>query len=713
MITGQLDQPLPFGRYTLTARVASGGMATVYRAEVMADDPLYGKPIALKVLHAHLAEDPQFVRMFKDEGRIAQQFDHPNVVRVYDVGTHDTDHFLAMEFVDGHDLGQIIQAHRLLKTVMVAPVAFEVLRQALLGLRYVHGFKSKSGRTQNVVHRDVSPQNLLISRAPAVKVTDFGIARGDHQSERTRTGTVKGKMHYMAPEQAQGDKVDARADLYALGAVAFELLTGNPLFGRATTRVLEQHVIKGALGSEAWAKINLHDDIKRWLGKALATRPEERFASADAMLAEMERLPQAARGKYDPEALRRLLDLDEARRSVQRKQQPLLHQNDDGRPRAKPSKQHESTLPPGTYAELPQADRHARLCNDRAEKGIDWSVAPSQVRSSVEARSLTQGDSAVRDGERDRQRRRMSDKAHLLPAEAIVGKSYAPEPASEKANDKAPGPSVVRPSSLRNPKQPTQEPEVAAPPLPPPVPPAAKARPSSKLTPEKLAERRGIALARFTAWSCGALFMFALVQELLGVHTQVPELKDEMFASLFDDGEASARSDAVPRAAPNLDPAKPAVEQQPVRAPLPPRVADLPTAATPHAKSVEVVFTNTAPRKVEPVKRPRAQDLTPDQVERAEKAARRSVESNAERMAWAGRPLERVEKPSDRPAAGFGSPAGGKVLPGGAPPPRKIAPAAQNFSPAGKKNSPPSKKTPVAVQKGAPVKKPAAPIRRG
>ena len=147
-------------------------------------------------------------------------------------------------------------------------MAFEIARQCLNALRYVHGWRGRNGRLQGVVHRDVSPQNILVSRQPLVKLTDFGIARGEHRSDRTRTGTVKGKMHYMAPEQAAGARVDARADLYAMGAVAYEMLTGQPLFGPGTTEVLQARAIRGQIDYGAKFE-RLTEDVKGWLRKEI------------------------------------------------------------------------------------------------------------------------------------------------------------------------------------------------------------------------------------------------------------------------------------------------------------------------------------------------------------------------------------------------------------------------------------------------------------
>ncbi|MSP92564.1 MAG: serine/threonine protein kinase [Myxococcales bacterium] len=705
MITGQLDPPKPFGRFMLTARIAAGGMATVYRAEVLPADVLHGRLLALKVLHDHLADNAEFIRMFKDEGRIVQQFEHPNVVRVHEVGETYGQHYLAMELVQGRDLGQILQAHRILRQVMATPVAFEILRQALTGLRYVHDFRSSTGRTYGIVHRDISPQNLLVSSEPLVKITDFGIARGEHQSQRSRTGTVKGKMHYMAPEQAAGGVVDGRADLYSLGAVAFEMFTGHPLFGRGSTEVLQQRAIRGEI---EWGERfrNLPDDVRRWLQKALATRLEDRYFSADAMLADMEHLAGASRARYDPQALLRMVGLNEARRSVQQAQ-PLLYADDDGRPRpalapnaGPPQPLRPSTLPPGTYADLAPAERRARLRNATGDSRVDWRVAEPELRPASEVRERAPVSEV----------RKSRSRANLLPAEAAVGKSYEPDAVvargtpdgADAAARPATGSAVdaLRPSSLRNPK-PVGDDHAAAEHAPLAAGPPTRTRAATKVDPERVAAQRGMALASFAAWGCGALVMLAVVLEVVGAKVELPEANDALVASLFDDAPGT-RTDAVQRSGLRASGAR----QAGVPRGMPQfRPAELPEPATRAVASVELQFPSVANGRPAVAQaapaRKTDRTLTPEDIAARERAAQRAVSRNAERMAWAGRPIERVERPDARPRLEPSALASPVARP--TPPVPRPTPANARSAPAIARSAPANARSAPAIARPAPA----------
>ncbi len=548
IITGKLDNPQPFGRYVLTARVAAGGMATVYLAQAQAGDPLNGKPLALKHLHPHLAENEDFVRMFLDEGRVAKQLDHPNVVRVHDVGTVDSDYYLVMEYVDGRDLAQLITAMRLKGQLMAAPVAFEVLRQTLTGLTYVHAFKGGGSKRMGIVHRDISPHNILISRHPMVKVTDFGIARGTHRTDRTRTGTVKGKLEYMSPEQAQGEHVDQRADLYAVGAVAFELLTGKPPVTAEKTAVAHRKVVAGEIDLEGRFKTQ-PDDVKEWLLRALARDPAERFQSAEAMLAAMELLGRADRSKYRPEQLARLLDLEEARRSVQRDAKRALFVGDEamdsGRLAGAVSRPslavHDSKVRgPVSHVDLSPDERRNRL-----ERKVDWNKTGPEPRPTTDVRAPSEG---------TRPRGRAA--AEMLPAERAAGKSYAVGPSGEHPVVRPANASSGQVAALAASSRSGEFSTVSAA--------TDNARRSvSKISRGDLDRERGVALATAGAWMCGAFVSFAVLLEIVGWTPELPMIDERMVASLVGIEaearvDASAGSPAHPRP-PTIEPARPTV----------------------------------------------------------------------------------------------------------------------------------------------------------
>jgi serine/threonine-protein kinase len=678
MISGSLNPQRPFGRFLLTAKVASGGMATVYRAEVGENDPLHGKPLALKILHEHLSENSDFIRMFKDEGRIAQQFEHPNVVRVYEVGEVDGAHYLAMELVDGRDLAQLLVAHRLNRVTMPQGPAFEILRQALTALRYIHGYKSRNGRGLGIVHRDISPQNLLISRQPLIKLTDFGIARGAHRSDRTRTGTVKGKMHYMAPEQAAGVQVDARADLYALGAVAYEMLTGQPLFGPGTTEVLHERARTGQF--EFSAKFGrLPEDVRNWLMKSLAPKAEDRFQSADAMLAAMERIHKASRTHYSPEALLGLLDLPDASRSKQRDQRLFLDQDVDSPSRARAREVAAEPLSALRPSQMGRTDlnvqaRMHRLRNDRPDGRIAWDAPAAEMKPVTGVREPMPRPSRP-------------SRSDMLPAEVVVGKSYAPDDAAS-AKPRMSSPRLPVADASTGLTGVTSAPSAASRQRT-----AANGQTlvaSRKLTPEQ----KGLAMASIVAWSCGALVAFAVLLEVVGIQVRLPELRDDMVASLWDEDEpAVARSDATaPVSAEAISPVSQARDSSAKKSSL----LDMAPSGT-----------KTSARQDRPVEKalpPSPVELA-DRQARAERVAQRMVEENAERAAWAGKPLEKVEKPTPKSAEPKEKP----ELAAKPAPVAKVAPVVQP-DPAAKPTATPKVDAPakvVAISKPEAAAKPA------
>jgi serine/threonine protein kinase len=213
------------GRYTIVDRIGAGGMAELFLARQ--DGPRgFAKPIALKLLHAHIGEDPEFVAMFEREARVAAALVHPHVVQVLDIGVAEDEHFLALEFVHGRDLRRILVAQR--GPLPLGP-ALRVVTDVAKALHYVHTRCDPHGRPLDLVHRDVSPANVLVGFAGSVKLADFGIAKAADQTAHTRTGTLKGKFGYMAPEQCLQQGVDARSDLFALGVVLYEATTGRRL----------------------------------------------------------------------------------------------------------------------------------------------------------------------------------------------------------------------------------------------------------------------------------------------------------------------------------------------------------------------------------------------------------------------------------------------------------------------------------------------------
>jgi serine/threonine protein kinase len=277
------------GRYRLCLKVAAGGMANVYLACVDAPRENGGlqRVVALKVLHPHLNADPQFVDMFFDEARVASLIHHPFVCNVLDFGAADGTYFLAMDLLVGESLKKIRRALvRHLRHANEGDVAkhaayvASVLADACEGLHAAHELCDESGRPLEVVHRDVALDNLFVTYDGVVKVVDFGVAKLAHARHRTRTGIVKGKLDYIAPELLRGARADRRADVWGLGAVLWELLTLRRLFHRSTDVATLGAVIGGEVAAPSKVREGLPKELDAIVLRALARDPQQRYATA-------------------------------------------------------------------------------------------------------------------------------------------------------------------------------------------------------------------------------------------------------------------------------------------------------------------------------------------------------------------------------------------------------------------------------------------------
>src|SRR5438552_5671450 len=216
----------PIGKYKLLRLIASGGMAEVYLAR-QAGAAGFEKLVCLKRILPHLARDRQFVEMFLNEARLAARLDHPNIVSIYDLGEANGNYFIAMEFIDGPSLRAVHKLSAERNELLPIPEICKIISMAAGGLQYAHDLADDKGEPLHLVHRDISPDNLLVHRNGSAKVVDFGIAKAANSSSQTRTGTLKGKVAYMPPEQLRGEQLDRRTDVFALGVVLYELLTGK------------------------------------------------------------------------------------------------------------------------------------------------------------------------------------------------------------------------------------------------------------------------------------------------------------------------------------------------------------------------------------------------------------------------------------------------------------------------------------------------------
>jgi serine/threonine-protein kinase len=267
-------------RYELLCPLAEGGMATVWLARMQGKRG-FEKLVAIKTIKAELVDDPRFEEMFLDEARIASGITHPNVAQIIDLGEKDGVLYLVMEWVDGESLAKVRKFAVKARVRLPLGLTLRIIADACAGLHAAHELKGPDGELLGVVHRDVSPQNILISTAGAVKVIDFGIAKAQNRlGSRTRTGVVKGKVQYMAPEQAQGDAHDRRIDVWALGVCLYELVTDRlPFDGDNPLEVLSHITSDEAPPIDGDVPLS----VRGIIFKALSRNPEERFATAAAM----------------------------------------------------------------------------------------------------------------------------------------------------------------------------------------------------------------------------------------------------------------------------------------------------------------------------------------------------------------------------------------------------------------------------------------------
>ena len=265
------------GSYRTIAGLGVGGMGRVYLA--MSHKPGFDKLMVLKVLKDELAMDPEFLRMFLAEARVASRLNHPNVVHTYEIGAHEGDHFIAMEYLEGQSLASILQ--RVGRNAMPLPLHVRILREVLLGLHYAHELVDYDGTHMAIVHRDVSPQNVFVTYPGHVKLLDFGIAKVAGSATLTEHGLIKGKLGYMAPEQALSMSLDARADVFSVGVMLWEALAGRRL-GRADEG--EASVLRRRISGDEERVLDVRTDAPPELvaicEKAMAFERDQRFANA-------------------------------------------------------------------------------------------------------------------------------------------------------------------------------------------------------------------------------------------------------------------------------------------------------------------------------------------------------------------------------------------------------------------------------------------------
>ena len=283
------NAPAVLGKYQLIRKLAAGGMAEVYLAR--AAGPMgFEKQVVVKRILPHLADEQSFIAMFLSEARLAAQLNHPNVVQVFDFGEADGSYFLVMEFIDGVNLRVLFRkAVEQQKPIALTLVA-RIVSMACEGLAYAHDFVDPAtNEPMGLVHRDVSPDNVLIARNGSVRVVDFGIAKAANQAHLTKTGTVKGKFSYMPPEQLTGQPLDRRADVFALGIVLYELITGRKPFDASNEAFIVRAIMYEPFAPAIQFRPDVPEVLQRILDKAFAKSRDERYADCRELQGDLER----------------------------------------------------------------------------------------------------------------------------------------------------------------------------------------------------------------------------------------------------------------------------------------------------------------------------------------------------------------------------------------------------------------------------------------
>ncbi|MDB4971370.1 MAG: serine/threonine protein kinase [Myxococcales bacterium] len=288
-----MHNPVRFGKYDLLALLATGGMAEIWLARVsgMAG---FEKLVVIKRLLDKLAIDHEYVEMFLDEARINARLTHSHIVQVLELGQVEGKYFMVMEYVPGLTVSQV--GKRATKALGEVPqaVACGVVAQACSGLHYAHEKALPDGTPLDIIHRDVSPQNLIVTFEGLVKVLDFGIAKAHGRQSQTRTGLVKGKFSYMSPEQCLGQSLDRRTDVFALGIVLFELCTARRLFKRGSTYETYTAISNADVPAPRTLNDKIHEEVEAVIVKALQKNPDHRFATADDMQEALEKAMRSA-----------------------------------------------------------------------------------------------------------------------------------------------------------------------------------------------------------------------------------------------------------------------------------------------------------------------------------------------------------------------------------------------------------------------------------
>lgn len=268
-----------FGKYNLLKRIAVGGMAEIFLAR---QEGLEGfeKMICIKRIRPHLSSQPNFVNMFLNEAKLAARLNHPNIAQIYDLGRINDSYFIAMEYISGRDMSRILPKAQAKGIPFPMIYALKVAANVCDGLNDAHTKTDAYGNPLHIVHRDVTPENCLVGFNGTVKLVDFGIAKANTQLEETQAGELKGKLSYMSPEQAMGEPLDHRSDIFSLGAILYEWITGARMFTGENEMAILKEIVDGHIYRPSYFNENVPLPVEKILMRALDKDREKRYQSA-------------------------------------------------------------------------------------------------------------------------------------------------------------------------------------------------------------------------------------------------------------------------------------------------------------------------------------------------------------------------------------------------------------------------------------------------
>jgi eukaryotic-like serine/threonine-protein kinase len=279
--------PKQVGKYELVSLISSGGMGEIYLAKQYGIEG-FNKLVAIKTLQPHLSDDQEFVTMFLDEARLAARLTHGNIAEIYDLVFDEGDYYIVMEYVQGEDLETILDACKKKNQDLPNQLAVRIIERICEGLGYAHTKTDVDGNPLEVVHRDISPQNIMVTFSGAVKIIDFGIAKSITHRQRTRTNVIKGKHSYMSPEQCRGLDIDARSDIFSLGIVFWELITGERLYNYSTEIRTQKEIAQGVVTHPSSVNEKITEPLEEIVLKALRKSPQLRYQTAYELQNELE-----------------------------------------------------------------------------------------------------------------------------------------------------------------------------------------------------------------------------------------------------------------------------------------------------------------------------------------------------------------------------------------------------------------------------------------